>query len=155
MIRAEMAASVAHHRSVDGSSNANAPLVVVLAGTLMIVFDFFIVNVMLPSVQARLRASSGQLEWVIAGYGLPFAVFLTTAGRLGNRFGRRRVFTVGVAVFTLGRWRVASLRARPRWSLRGCFRVWRGVDPVRMCCRSSASSTAGRSECVGFAAMRS
>ena len=78
-----------------------APLIVVLGGTLMIVLDFFIVNVMLPSIRAGLHASPGELEWVIAGYGLPFAVLLIPAGRLGDRFGRRRLFMFGVGVFTL------------------------------------------------------
>jgi EmrB/QacA subfamily drug resistance transporter len=67
----------------------------------MVVLDFFIVNVALPSIQASLHASSGAVEWVAAGYGLTSAVFLITAGRLGDRFGRRRVFTVGLALFTL------------------------------------------------------
>lgn len=82
-------------------ASGRVPLAVVLAGTLMIVVDFFIVNVMLPSIQRGLHASSSELEWVIAGYGLPFAVFLITAGRLGDRFGRRRMFIWGLVVFTL------------------------------------------------------
>jgi MFS family permease len=49
----------------------------------MVVLDFFIVNVALPSIQASLHASSGAVEWVAAGYGLTSAVFLITAGRLG------------------------------------------------------------------------
>ncbi|MGZ4265675.1 MAG: MFS transporter, partial [Solirubrobacteraceae bacterium] len=55
-----------------------APLPVVLAGTFMVVLDFFIVNVALPSMQSDLHASSGALEWVAAGYGLTSAVFLIT-----------------------------------------------------------------------------
>ena len=78
-----------------------APLPVVLTGTFMVVLDFFIVNVALPSIQASLHASSGAVEWVAAGYGLTSAVFLITAGRLGDRFGRRRMFTLGLALFTL------------------------------------------------------
>src|SRR5690348_17367423 len=78
-----------------------APLPIVLAGTFMVVLDFFIVNVALPSIQSRLHASSGAIEWVVAGYGLTSAVFLITAGRLGDRFGRRRVFATGLALFTL------------------------------------------------------
>ncbi len=73
----------------------------ILAGTFMVVLDFFIVNVALPSIQARLHASSGAIEWVIAGYGLTTAVFLITGARLGDRSGRRRVFTIGMALFTL------------------------------------------------------
>jgi EmrB/QacA subfamily drug resistance transporter len=78
-----------------------APLSIVLSGTFMVVLDFFIVNVALPSMQANLHASSGAVEWVAAGYGLTSAVFLITAGRLGDRFGRRRTFSVGLALFTL------------------------------------------------------
>jgi EmrB/QacA subfamily drug resistance transporter len=78
-----------------------APLPIVLAGIFMVVLDFFIVNVTLPSIQSRLHASSGAIEWVVAGYGLTSAVFLITAGRLGDRFGRRRVFCAGLALFTL------------------------------------------------------
>src|SRR4051812_13628905 len=74
-----------------------APLPVVLAGTFMVVLDFFIVNVALPSIQARLHASSGSIEWIVAGYGLTSAVFLVTAGRLGDLLGRRRVFSAGLA----------------------------------------------------------
>jgi MFS family permease len=75
-------------------------LPVLLAGTFMIVLDFFIVNVALPSMQADLQASTGVLEWVIAGYGLTFATCLITAGRLGDQIGRRRALSIGLAVFT-------------------------------------------------------
>lgn len=78
-----------------------AALPVVLAGTFMVVLDFFIVNVALPSMQSDLHASTGSVEWVSAGYGLAAAVFLITAGRIGDRFGRRRAFSLGLALFTL------------------------------------------------------
>jgi EmrB/QacA subfamily drug resistance transporter len=78
-----------------------APLPVVLAGTFMVVLDFFIVNVALPSMQARLHASSGAIEWVVAGYSLTSAVFLVAGGKLGDRHGRRAVFAAGLALFTL------------------------------------------------------
>lgn len=67
----------------------------------MVVLDFFIVNVALPSIQTGLHASTGSLEWVVSGYGLTSAVFLITAGRLGDRHGRRRVFSIGLSLFTL------------------------------------------------------
>jgi EmrB/QacA subfamily drug resistance transporter len=72
-----------------------------MAGTFMIVLDFFIVNVALPSMQSRLHTGSGTVEWVIAGYGLTFSAFLITAGRLGDRIGRRKVFAIGLSVFTV------------------------------------------------------
>jgi EmrB/QacA subfamily drug resistance transporter len=72
-----------------------------MAGTFMIVLDFFIVNVALPSMQSRLHASASSLEWVVAGYGLTFSVLLITAGRLGDQIGRRRVFSLGLGLFVL------------------------------------------------------
>ena len=78
-----------------------AALPVVLSGAFMVVLDFFIVNVAMPSMQTDLHASSGGLEWVAAGYGLTAAVFLITAGRVGDRIGRRRTFALGMALFTI------------------------------------------------------
>ncbi len=78
-----------------------SPMPVLMCATFVMVLDFFIVNVALPSIHAELHASSGATEWVVAGYGLTFAVALITAGRLGDRFGRRRVFSLGMALFVL------------------------------------------------------
>jgi len=77
-----------------------AALPVLLAGTCLIVLDFFIVNVAMASMQHELHAGATAVEWVVAGYGLTFAVFLLAAGRLGDRVGRRRMFAAGVAMFT-------------------------------------------------------
>ncbi len=77
------------------------PLPVVLAGTFMVVLDYFIVNVALPSIQSQLKASDSALEWVVAGFACTSAIFVITAGRLGDRFGRRRLFSLGLALFTL------------------------------------------------------
>jgi EmrB/QacA subfamily drug resistance transporter len=73
---------------------------VLMAGTFMIVLDFFIVNVALPSIQVDLNASPSAIEWVVAGYGLTFATCLITAGRLGDQIGRRRAFSIGLGLFT-------------------------------------------------------
>jgi MFS family permease len=70
-----------------------------MCATFMLILDFFIVNVALPSIQSRLHASAGATEWVVAGYGLSFATFLITAGRLGDRYGRRTIFAAGMALF--------------------------------------------------------
>ena len=78
-----------------------AALAVVLTGTFMVVLDFFIVNVAMPAMQRDLHAGTGAIEWVIAGYGLTFATFLITAGRLGDQLGRRRMFSAGLALFTV------------------------------------------------------
>jgi EmrB/QacA subfamily drug resistance transporter len=86
--------------SVQAASGPSwAPLAVLMSGTFMFVLDFFIVNVALPSIQHGLRAGEGAVEWVVAGYAIATAVLLVTGGRLGDRFGRRRVFTVGLVVF--------------------------------------------------------
>jgi EmrB/QacA subfamily drug resistance transporter len=78
-----------------------AALAVVLTGTFMVVLDFFIVNVAMPAMQSDLHAGTGAIEWVVAGYGLTFATFLITAGRLGDQLGRRRMFSLGLALFTV------------------------------------------------------
>lgn len=75
-------------------------LPVLLAGAFMVVLDFFIVNVALPSIASDLGAGESSLEWIVAGYGLTFAAFLITAGRLGDELGRRRVYAIGLALFT-------------------------------------------------------
>jgi MFS family permease len=78
-----------------------APLPVVLIAPFVVVLDFCIVNVAIPSMQSKLHAGSGAVEWVVAGYGLTFAIGLITGGRLGDRFGRRRMFSLGLFLFTV------------------------------------------------------
>jgi EmrB/QacA subfamily drug resistance transporter len=67
----------------------------------MIMLDNTVVNVALPSIQKDLGASISGLEWTISGYTLSFAVLLATGGRLGDIFGRRRIFLIGVVVFAI------------------------------------------------------
>lgn len=75
-------------------------LPVILAGAFMITLDFFIVNVAVPSMQGDLHATSTSIEWVVAGYGLAFAAGLILGGRLGDLYGRRRLFMIGLELFT-------------------------------------------------------
>jgi MFS family permease len=79
----------------------SAGLVTVLLGAALPIIDFFIVNVALPTIQADLHTSSATLELVVAAYGIAFAVLLVLGGRLGDAFGRRRLFMLGLALFTL------------------------------------------------------
>jgi EmrB/QacA subfamily drug resistance transporter len=65
----------------------------------MIMLDNTVVNVALPSIQRSLNASTSSLEWTVNAYTLSFAVLLVTGGRLGDLFGRRRIFLAGVIVF--------------------------------------------------------
>ena len=80
--------------------------IVMIVGALMDMIDVTIVNVALPTIRRDLHASATQLEWVVSGYMLAFAAALIVAGNLGDLFGRKRVFLIGVAVFG-----VASLAA--------------------------------------------
>ncbi|MEU3570135.1 MFS transporter [Kitasatospora sp. NPDC036755] len=76
-------------------------LPVVLTATFMTALDIFVVNVALPSLQGDLGAGPDAVQWVMAGFSLALAAGLVTAGRLGDRYGRRRVFGLGLALFTL------------------------------------------------------
>jgi EmrB/QacA subfamily drug resistance transporter len=94
-------AVAAGRRALPAEAAHWAALPVLLTGTFMVVLDFFIVNVALPSMQRELHAGTGAIEWVVAGFALTSAVFLITAARLGDRLGRRRMFSIGLGVFTL------------------------------------------------------
>jgi EmrB/QacA subfamily drug resistance transporter len=76
-------------------------LSVVLAGAFLAGLDFFIVNVSIPSIRATLHATFAEVQLIIASYGLTYAVFLISGGRLGDIFGRRRMFMWGVTAFTV------------------------------------------------------
>jgi EmrB/QacA subfamily drug resistance transporter len=75
-------------------------LLLVSIATFMLLLDVTIVNVALPDIQRELNASLSSLQWVVDAYSLMLAAFLLTAGSLGDRLGRRRVFTIGFGVFT-------------------------------------------------------
>jgi MFS family permease len=75
-------------------------LLVLCLGSLMIVLDGTIVNVALPSIRADLGFSETSLAWVVNVYMLTFGGFLLLAGRMGDLFGHRRLFLVGLTVFT-------------------------------------------------------
>jgi MFS family permease len=76
-------------------------LIVVLCAALVVVLDGFIVNVAIPSIERELHASFAELQLVVAGYTLAYAVLLVTGGRLGDLYGRKRLFVLGMGGFTL------------------------------------------------------
>src|SRR3712207_304996 len=76
-------------------------LYVLCVGMLMIVLDVTVVNVALPSIQSDLGFSQSSLAWVVNAYLIAFGGLLLLAGRLGDLVGRRRIFLVGLAVFTV------------------------------------------------------
>jgi EmrB/QacA subfamily drug resistance transporter len=90
----------------------------------MIMLDNTVVNVALPSIQRGLHASTSSLEWTVNAYTLTFAVVLVTGGRLGDLFGRRRMFLIGVAVFGLSSLLIALSRS-DTWLI--AFRALQGV----------------------------
>jgi EmrB/QacA subfamily drug resistance transporter len=76
-------------------------LPVLFAPIFMVILDVFIVNVAAPSLQGDLGASQSAIQWVVAAYLLTYSIALITGGRLGDVIGRRRMFRIGVAGFTV------------------------------------------------------
>jgi EmrB/QacA subfamily drug resistance transporter len=90
--------SVLPARTIDGTPWLG--LAVLLLAGFVTIFDLFVVNVAIPSMQAGLAASFAQISFIVAGYELAFGVLLITGGRMGDLFGRRRLFVIGMAGFT-------------------------------------------------------
>lgn len=90
----------AHTRAVEPYADRWRMLPVLLAAMFMAMFDFFVVNVAGPSLQHDLSASAAALELIISGYTFTYAAAMVTGGRLGDLFGQRRLFIVGMAAFT-------------------------------------------------------
>ena len=76
-------------------------IIVTSVAVFMVSLDNLVVTMALPSIKEHLHASLESLEWTVNAYTLTFAVLLLTGATLGERFGRRRMFTVGLVVFTL------------------------------------------------------
>jgi MFS family permease len=84
----------------------------------MVVLDFTIVNVALPSIQDGLHVATTTLQWLVSGYAVAFGGFLLLGGRLADTYGRARLYRIGLVVFAgrpAGRGHLASglLRQRP------------------------------------------
>ncbi|MFB8175577.1 MFS transporter [Streptomyces sp. NPDC055966] len=84
-----------------GGKPAWGALLVVLAGLFIANVDFFIVNVAIPSLQRDMHATSAEIQLVAATFNIGLSAMLITGGRLGDLFGRRKVFSIGLALFTL------------------------------------------------------
>lgn len=91
-----------HARTAGGGDPKWWTLVAVCTGVFMLLLDITIVNVALPDIQTDLDASLSDLQWVIDAYALSLAALLLTAGSLADLYGRRRVFMIGLVIFTLG-----------------------------------------------------
>ena len=88
------------HASQDAATFNWATLLVVLTGTFMTTLDFFIVNVAIPATQKDLHAGPSAIQWIVAGFALATAAGLITAGRLGDLYGRRKMYALGLGLFT-------------------------------------------------------
>ncbi|MBO1413392.1 MFS transporter, partial [Streptomyces sp. FH025] len=91
-------------------------LSVIATTQLMVVLDVTIVNIALPHIQQALRFSTTGLSWVVNAYALTFGGLLLLGGRAGDVLGRRRVFIVGVLVFTLSSL-LGGVSQSPGWLL--------------------------------------
>ena len=89
----------------------------------MIMLDNTVVNVALPSIQRSLHASTS-LEWTVNAYTLSFAVLLVTGGRLGDLFGRRKIFLAGVVIFAAASAAI-GFRRTDTWLV-----AWRAVQGI-------------------------
>ena len=106
-----------------------AGLAVLLTAAFMALLDVSIVFVATPSIASDLHASPAQVEWVVAGYSLAFALALISGGRLGDLYGRRRMFRIGLTMFALGS---ALCGAAPTAALLIAARLFQGVGAAAM-----------------------
>jgi MFS family permease len=97
-------------------------LVLVCMAQFMVILDATIVNVALPSIQKDLGLSESNLQWIVNAYALTFGGFLLLGGRAGDLAGRKKVFLIGLVVFT-----IASLLNGLAWSS-GVLIMFRGVQ---------------------------
>ena len=91
---------------LDARSSTNSlsklTLTVVAAGSLLSALDLFIVNIAFPSIRHSFPGASNQsMSWVLSAYSIAFAAMLVPGGRMGDRFGRRMLFRIGLIVFAI------------------------------------------------------
>ncbi|NTG48016.1 MFS transporter [Agrobacterium rhizogenes] len=102
-------------------AGAWSSLAVLLTGNFLTILDLFIVNIALPDIQRRLHASNGELQLIMVAYSLTYGALLLNGARLGDLYGRRKLFLVGMAIFALGSL-LCALAPSP-WSLIGARAV--------------------------------
>jgi EmrB/QacA subfamily drug resistance transporter len=127
-------------------------IIVTSVAVFMVSLDNLVVTMALPSIKEHLHASLESLEWTVNAYTLTFAVLLLTGATLGERFGRRRMFTVGLVVFTLAS---AAAALAPNAGALVAARAVQGaggalVLPLSLTILSSAVPAARRGAALGF-----
>ncbi|HEY1005001.1 MAG TPA: MFS transporter [Streptosporangiaceae bacterium] len=93
--------SLVRERAAGAARGRWLMLIVLLAGQFMALLDVTIVNVAMPTIGRTLHATGAELQLVVAGYTVSYAMMLITGARMGDLFGRRRMFLIGVLVFTV------------------------------------------------------
>jgi MFS family permease len=106
------------------AANKNAILAIILVSYVMIVLDISVVLAGLPKIQLQLGFSDSDLVWVSSAYTLTFGGFLLLGARAGDILGRRRMFVIGLMIFTL-----ASLAIGASQSA-GWMRAWRAIQGI-------------------------
>jgi EmrB/QacA subfamily drug resistance transporter len=86
---------------LTGGSKTIWTIVITSVALFMVTLDNLVVTMALPVIRTDLNASLAQLEWTVNAYTLTFAVFLLTGAALGDRFGRKRMFVIGIGIFTI------------------------------------------------------
>src|SRR6201996_1731527 len=125
-------------------------LIAVCTGTFMLLLDVTIVNVALPDIQSALHADFSDLQWVVDAYALPLAALLLTTGSLADLFGRRRLFVIGLVIFSASSL-LSGLAQSPLWL--NLARGAQGVGGAAMFSTSLAllgSAFQGRERGVAF-----
>jgi EmrB/QacA subfamily drug resistance transporter len=127
-------------------------IIVTSVAVFMVSLDNLVVTMALPSIKEHLHASLESLEWTVNAYTLTFAVLLLTGATLGERFGRRRMFTIGLVVFTLAS---AAAALAPNAGALVAARAVQGaggalVLPLSLTILSSAVPAARRGAALGF-----
>src|SRR6059058_4256962 len=117
------------HRLITEENSRWWTLAAMCFALFMLMLDNTVVNVALPSIQRDLSASLASLEWTVNAYTLTLAVLLVTGGRLGDIFGRRRMFLFGVVVFGISS---AAIGVAPNDTVLVAFRAVQGVGAAFM-----------------------
>lgn len=114
--------------AISGRARTLALVSLLLASTMELI-DVTIVNVALPTIEGALGATGGLLQWVVAAYPLAFGISLITGARLGDRFGRRRLFVLGLIGFTIAS---AACGLAPSVEALVAFRAIQGIAAAAM-----------------------
>lgn len=124
MIPSRSEPAVSEPRLRYGTAPARWVLATTVLGSGIVFLDGTVVQVALPAIGSDLGGSFADLQWTINGYLVTLSALILLGGSLGDRFGRRRIFTAGLAAFVVASLKIRSLGGRERWpgSVRAGYR---------------------------------